>query len=99
MSNVLLAAWFIVTSYCCPPHCGITKSGEPVAPGAVAAPRSIPFGTLVEMDGYAGRVVDRGGAIAEGRLDVWFSDCDQARQWGIRRRFVTVTWPDAPAGE
>lgn len=54
----------------------------------VAADRSLPFGTLVRVPGYADGepvpVLDRGGAIRNDRLDVFFPSHDEALEWGVR---------------
>jgi 3D (Asp-Asp-Asp) domain-containing protein len=55
----------------------------------VAAPRSIPFGTVLDIPGYGQvRVEDRGGAITEGRLDVFFPTHAEALAWGMRNLVV-----------
>jgi len=86
-----------VTAYCpCVKCCGrwadgITASGKPVTANGgrfVAADRSLPFGTLVRVPGYADGepvpVLDRGGAIRNDRLDVFFPSHDEALEWGVR---------------
>lgn len=71
-----------VTAYCLR---GYTASGWWVRPGAIAAPRGWAFGTRLYVDGYGyGTVLDRGGAIGYGRLDVWMPSCYNAIQWGVR---------------
>lgn len=81
---------FEVTGYCscstcCGKNDGITRSGEVAGPGTVAAPESIPFGTKIVVPGYGTGVVrDRGGAIVDGKLDVWFRSHTEARRWGRR---------------
>ena len=88
-----------ITAYC--PNkccCGqyadyITASGHRIEPGDkfCAAPPEIPFGTVLDIPGY-GRVpvLDRGGAIKERRLDVFFDDKDgvsghqRALNWGVK---------------
>ena len=57
----------------------------------VAADPSIPFGTLVWIDGYADGwvpVLDRGGKIRGDRLDVFFADHKTALGFGVR--YVSV---------
>jgi len=93
---------FRVTAYCpCTKCCGswadgVTASGHKIAPGDafVAAPKSIAFGTMMIVPGYAnGRpvpVFDRGGAIKEGRLDVFFPSHQAALAWGVRQVDVTI---------
>jgi len=73
----------------------VTASGNVIYKGAVAAPRDIPFGTVVEIDDEGFYVVeDRGSAIMEGnnsyRLDIWkgFGEdaLNKAMSWGLRQR-------------
>ena len=94
-----------VTAYCAAKCCcgkyadGVTASGHKIRPGDkfCAAPKSIPFGTMIDIPGY-GRVpvLDRGGAIKEGRLDVYFDDGDgksgheRALIWGVRNLQVKI---------
>ena len=53
-----------------------TASGAPVGPGSIAAPKSIAFGTRLELEGLgSGTVVDRGGAITGSKLDLWRESC------------------------
>lgn len=86
-----------VTAYCpCSICCGrwadgITASGQPVTANGgrfVAADRSLPFGTLVTVPGYADGepvpVLDRGGAISGDRLDVFFPLHSEALEFGVR---------------
>lgn len=65
----------------------------------VAASRSIPFGTRIripEFEKFVGKdniefvVEDRGGAITEGKLDVYVSDVNLAKQWGRRKVKVII---------
>ena len=67
-------------------------SGHVIQPGDkfVAAPASIPFGTMIAIPGY-GRVpvLDRGGAIIGNKLDVYMENHDLALAWG--RQVLTVT--------
>ncbi len=51
-----------------------------------AAPKSIPFGTVLKIPGY-GRIVpvlDRGGSIKGKRLDVFFETHQLAKNWGVQ---------------
>ena len=96
-----------VTAYCSCEKCcgiwaleGINKKGERLtASGAkaegliIAAPKNIPFGTKVYVPGYGlATVEDRGSAIVENKLDVFFgfdpkSSCpphEKALNWGVR---------------
>jgi 3D (Asp-Asp-Asp) domain-containing protein len=57
----------------------------------VAAPRSVPIGTVVEIQGVGRRVVaDRTARRYNGRWDVYVSTHAQARRFGLRRATVTV---------
>jgi 3D (Asp-Asp-Asp) domain-containing protein len=85
---------FEVTSYTAGPEStgkqpgdtgyGITASGEHVRESyTLACPQSIPFGQRLEIEGIGERVcTDRGGAIKEGRLDVYIAELEEARQFG-----------------
>jgi len=77
--------------------------GTPVYPGMIAAPKSYPFGTKMDIPGIGTVAVhDRGGAIvnsgnrgnAHDRLDVWMGYGDnglkEALVWGKRTVMVTV---------
>ena len=88
-----------VTAYCpcrlcCGGHAdGITASGHWIRPGDrfVAGPPGLPFGTLIDVPGYGlVPVLDRGGAITEGRLDVFFPTHGEALEWGRRVLVVRV---------
>lgn len=91
-----------VTAYCpCAKCCGkwadgITANGHRIRPGDrfVAAPRSIPFGKMVIVPGYnQGRpapVLDRGGAIKDGRLDLYFDTHQEALKWGVKYVEVAI---------
>ncbi|KKN78862.1 hypothetical protein LCGC14_0346340 [marine sediment metagenome] len=82
-----------VTAYCpCKLCCGrysdyVTASGHMIAHGDkfIAAPKSIPFGTWIDIKGYGyAEVLDRGGAIKGRRLDVFFPTHQEALNWGVR---------------
>lgn len=85
-----------VTAYCpCPKCCGRYSDGETacghkILPGdaLVAADKKYPFGTEMVISGYNGgepvKVLDRGGAIYENRLDVLFLSHEEALEWGVK---------------
>ena len=89
-----------VTAYCQGKCCcgkyadGVTASGHKIGPGDafVAAPKNIPFGTVLVIPGYNGgkpvKVLDRGGAITSGRLDVFFHSHKEAMQFGVQNLIV-----------
>ena len=107
MSMVVYGFWpetqtYEVTAYCpCELCCGaysdgITASGVPLdscIPKFCAAPPEVPYGTLVEIPGYGeAPVLDRGGAITLGRLDVFFWTHEEALAWG--RQTLKVKFHD-----
>lgn len=63
---------------------GVTASGKTVSEGTtLACPPSMPFGTVVDIEGVGKRVCqDRGGDIKEGRLDVYIADLGKAQNFG-----------------
>lgn len=95
------AGEFLCTAYCtekyqhiCGTGDGITASGAPVTAGlTVAADESLPFGTVLYIEGIGVRVVqDRGAAIQGNKLDVAVSGShDDALNWdgyGERRVWI-----------
>ena len=70
---------FEITHYCIENYPHICNNGDssqtasgqaPIPDYTVAADKSIPFGTKLIIDGEEYEVMDRGGAITEGRLDI-----------------------------
>lgn len=101
-----LATWaqaagtvFTVTAYCpCRKCCGRwsggpTASGRmPVAGVTIAAPRRIPLGTRLHLEGLGvRRVDDRLAPRFDARIDVYFPTHAQALRFGKRRLTVTQT--------
>ena len=94
--EVQAGAMIKVTAYCpCEKCCGrwadgFTASNHKIQPGDkfAAAPADIPFRTMLIVPGYNdGKpvpVLDRGGAIGNGRIDVFFDDHEEALQWGVK---------------
>jgi len=78
-----------------PKKVGFTSSGTEARHGTIAADIArYPYGTIVEIPGYGfGRVEDTGSAIKGDHLDLWFSDHDQAQQWGHQRKPVKIWLP------
>ena len=81
---------FLVTHYCACDACtgpwsdGITKSGtEATANRTIAADKSIPFGTVLIIEGQEYIVEDRGGSIAGNRVDIFIEDHQEALEKGI----------------
>lgn len=79
------------------PLYGVTASGTYVREShTLACPRSLPLGTriyIVETNTLY-TCEDRGGAIVEGKLDIFMSDLTQARSWG-RRTVHAYVMPNA----
>jgi 3D (Asp-Asp-Asp) domain-containing protein len=69
------------------PLYGITASGAHVREShTLACPRSLPLGTriyIIETDTLY-TCEDRGGAIIEGKLDIYMSSLSDAQEWGRR---------------
>lgn len=98
---ILYTKTFRVSAYCSCPKCcgkfsdGITASGHKIQPGDkfVAAPKEFPFGTAMLIPGYDDNLVlvrDRGGAIKDNRLDVFFPTHQEALNWGVKYVNVTI---------
>jgi len=90
---------YTVTAYCpCEKCCGkwakipgprVTANGHKIQEGDkfVAAPKDIPFGTWLFIEGYSDQpvlVLDRGGAIKGKKLDVFFHTHQEALNWGVK---------------
>ena len=74
-----------------PDYCQ-TASGYRLRPGdkVVAMGKKYPFGTTVVIPGYGlATVRDRGGAVTDNHIDLYFERVEDALKW-VRRR-VTVT--------
>lgn len=73
---------------------GITASGKKVSRGMIAAPRHIPFGTKIEIDGEIYIVEDRGGAIKvkDGvyYLDIYVPTKEEAFKKGRQIKMVRI---------
>lgn len=74
------------------PNYGLTASGKRVQEGVtLACPRSMPFGTQIHIEGIGTRTCfDRGGAIGEGRLDVYMNSLSQAQSFGRQTKNVKI---------
>ena len=92
----VVVAIMVITAYCACPICtapysdGITASGAKVTEGrTVAAGPSVPFGTALFIQGLGRREVeDRGGAIKDGHVDVYFDSHRDALNFGVRTLLV-----------
>jgi len=73
---------------------GITADGTKARHGTIAADPRYPFGTRMYVPGYGWGVVhDRGRAIKGDHIDVFFSDHDDALEWGKKYLNVTILKP------
>lgn len=82
---------------CCGKRDGRTADGT-YAPGAtervLAAPREMPFGSRIWIEGVGeGIVHDRGGAVKGQRLEIFFKTHEAALRWGAEQRRVLL-WVD-----
>jgi len=87
----------IITAYCACFLCTGTANQPtacgkmPVAGVTVAAPRSIPFGTVVHIEGIGQRTVqDRLARRYDSRWDVFLPSHAAAKRFGLQRRTVTI---------
>jgi len=64
-----------------------TASGEPFQDNhTVACPKTLPFGTKVEIEGIGIRECqDRGGSIKGNRLDVFIRDAKEMERFGRKK--------------
>jgi 3D (Asp-Asp-Asp) domain-containing protein len=71
---------------------GITTSGTRAIEGrTIAAPKSIPFGTKVYIEGIGTRIVeDRGNSITDNHIDVFVGDVNKAKQMGKQTLLVEI---------
>lgn len=85
-----------VTAYCpCALCCGkvdgVTASGYKIKKGDKFCASPLPFYTLLDIPGYGiVPVLDRGGAIKENCIDVYFDTHQEALNWGVQYLEVTI---------
>ena len=79
-----------IEGFCYAGDPNITASGAQVEIGrTIAAGPSVPFGTMVLVEGYGiFEVADRGGLIHDGRLDMAIESHSEAYGYGIRPKKV-----------
>ena len=70
----------------------VTASGNRTTPGVtIAAPKHIPFGTWVHLQGIGWRRVDdRGKRITGNKIDICFHTRQEALRWGRRKVKVHI---------
>jgi 3D (Asp-Asp-Asp) domain-containing protein len=89
-SHTVSLGTYKITAYCgCAKCCGktdgITASGTHVTAGrTIAAPKEIPFGTQIIINGHTYTVEDRGGAIKGNRIDIYFDTHEEALKFGVQ---------------
>ena len=70
-----------------------TSTGTIATPGRTVAvdPDIIPYGTTIEIEGVGVRIAeDCGGAIKGNRIDLLFDTHEEALEWGMQTRQVTI---------
>ena len=70
-----------------------TATGTIATPGRTVAvdPDIIPYGTTIEIEGVGVRIAeDCGGAIKGNRIDLLFDTHEEALEWGMQTRQVTI---------
>ncbi len=77
------------------PEYGVTASTHRINVGAgeklAAAGLSIPFGARVYVPGLGWAPIrDRGAAIGDGDIDIYFDDVETAREWGVKHMQVLI---------
>ena len=77
---------------------GYTSKGTRADIGTIAAdPRSLPYGTRLEVPGYGfGIIEDTGGALKGRHIDIFFHSHREAMKWGVKKLEATV-WPASKA--
>lgn len=85
----------IITAYCsCALCCGdhkTTASGKrPTLNHTIAAPRSVPFGTKVLINGRIYTVEDRTALRYDGRWDIFMASHKAARRFGIQTNSIKI---------
>lgn len=89
---------FKITAYCsCSSCCGKGSSGKtasgttPMAGRTVAVdPKIIPLGSKVIIDGHTYIAEDTGGAIKGNKIDIYFSSHQEALNWGVKHKNVSI---------
>jgi 3D (Asp-Asp-Asp) domain-containing protein len=85
---------FVITAYTddyesCQKSDGITASGLKVKYGHIAADYKYPFGTIMHIENLGYFIVtDRGGAITENKIDIYFNTAEEA--WNFGKRIMRV---------
>ena len=93
-TNALVTAYCACATCCGPRATGLTASGVRAKPGVIAAPRSVPFYTRVQVEGVGSFVVlDRTARRFDGRWDIYIPSHKNAKKFGIHKLNITYTKP------
>jgi 3D (Asp-Asp-Asp) domain-containing protein len=84
-----------ITAYC---DIGTMASGKQTYKGAVAtSDRTIPFGTKIKLPEGSYKVEDRTNKrfskFNEPTIDFWMSDCQEAKEFGVKRLEYYILTP------
>jgi len=88
LTNVIVTAYCSCVICCGPSAKGITASGKRIQTGMIAAPRNIPFGTRVTIQGKAYVVEDRTARRYNGRFDIYVTNHKTAIKLGKQKHNV-----------
>lgn len=85
----------IVCAFCactvCTKGTGICADGRPVSVGAIAAPRHIPFGTRVHVEGVGIFTVrDRMSRRFPNHFDIYMPRHRDAKRFGVRKLTIQI---------
>ena len=75
------------------PYQGLTKSGEYTRPGVIACGEVYEFGTRFLVKGTWYECKDRGSAVTDTHLDIWFPSEEEALEWGRQHLDVIILPP------
>ena len=90
ITNAIIS-FYCACSICCGPKAAnITASGKIIKQGMVAAPRNIPFGTRVKIDGAVYTVEDRTARRYNNRFDIYTSSHQEAIKKGVKRTKIII---------
>lgn len=79
-------------SKCCGKSDGITATGVKATANRTIAvdPKVIPLGSTVIIDGKSYVAEDTGGSIKGNRIDMYFSSHQEALNWGVKYKNVSI---------
>ena len=95
---MLAESLFIISAYCPGKACGaigkITSSGRLAIEGkTIACGNNLPIESKVFISGIGYRICeDRGSAIGEDKIDLFFEKIEDAKKFGVQNRKVKIIW-------